>query len=296
MKSLLSREPSIVKAEQSSYYYAPNLPIDRDELRQIIRTIQNELSFNGYIAGEKLVDTIYKYCPTVALNTGTLTPICVRNSLAYLLRNRFSFKNGIISPSDNELGGVVELSKRFVRMHERFTIDELKEFYDALGSGIHWDTIMRGVVRLSDTDFIRRDLIAFDTKAIDTILEEQCHGDYIPLKDISLYLSFPAIGYPWNIYVLESYLYHTSKKFRLIHNSFSQSGVYGAMVRTDCVITDYRTLIINALSASDALNSTNAALLYIVNCGLQQRATYNGIDKAVQEAKLLQEKRALEKK
>ena len=155
---------------------------------------------------------------------------------------------------------------------------------------------MGEVVRLSDREFIRKDHITFDVEAIDAILDEQCHGDYMPMKDVSLYLSFPNIGYQWNAFVLSSYLYHTSKKFRFLFQSFSQSIVTGAMVRADSPITNYHEMIVDVLSHSDALRSPKVALQYIVSCGFQQRLAYNSIENAVQEAKLLREKQIKEEK
>ena len=295
MKYMLVTEPSVVRAEQGCYYYAPNLPVSTEELQQIIHIIQVEIDSVNFVVGTRLVDLIYEKCPEVALNTGMLTPLCVRNSLAYLLREHFSFKSAVISALDSELN-MTDVYAEYARERDCFTLDELKEFSEELSVGIYWEAIMGEVVRLSDREFIRKDHITFDIEAIDDILDEQCHGDYMPMKEVSLYLSFPNIGYQWNVFVLSSYLYHTSKKFRLLFQSFSQSSVTGAMVRMDSPITNYYEMIVDALSRSDALRSTKVALQYIVNCGFQQRLAYNDIEKAVQEAKLLREKQIKEEK
>lgn len=295
MKYMIVTEPSIVRAEQSCYYYAPNLPVSTDELQQIIRIIQEEIDTVSFVVGTRLVDLIYEKCPEVALNTEMLAPLCVRNSLAYLLRDRFSFKSAVISALDSELN-MTDVYAEFARERDHFTLDELKEFSEELNVCIYWEAVMGEVVRLSDREFIRKDHITFDVEAIDAILDEQCHGDYMPMKDVSLYLSFPNIGYQWNAFVLSSYLYHTSKKFRFLFQSFSQSIVTGAMVRADSPITNYHEMIVDVLSHSDALRSPKVALQYIVSCGFQQRLAYNSIENAVQEAKLLREKQIKEEK
>ena len=156
---------------------------------------------------------------------------------------------------------------------------------------IYWDFVLGEMVRISQSQFVRKDLIDFDVDAIDAILDGMCPKDYIPLKEINLFLNFPNIGYTWNSYVVESYLYSFSRKFKLIHASFSENTVCGAMVRLDSPISDYRSLIVNALSYSDSLSSDDKALQFIVDKGYQQKKSSKEIGSIIKEAKLIKEKR-----
>ena len=184
----------------------------------------------------------------------------------------------------------------FTRQHEVFSLEDIKEFSRELDAAINWDIVRRGAIRISETEFVRKDQIIFDVDVIDNVLDGMCPGEYIPLKNISLFLYFPAMGYQWNLYVLESYLYSRSKRFKLVHTSFSQNGVYGGMVRNDSSIGDYSELITEALSNSDSLSSTKSALNYLLNNGYQATLRYNGIEQVVQKAKLMKEKRETEEK
>ena len=156
---------------------------------------------------------------------------------------------------------------------------------------MHWDAVLGEMIRVSQNLFVRKDLIDFDVEKIDDVLDEMCPQDYIPLQELNLFLSFPHIGYAWNGYVIESYLSGYSRKFNLIRNSFSENGFFGAMVRKDSAITDYYSLIVDALSHSDALTSTAQALQFMVSQGYQQRKTYKDIEKALRDAKLRKEHR-----
>ena len=77
----------------------------------------------------------------------------------------------------------------------------------------------------------------------------------------------------------------------MLHSSFIKTGVYGAMVRKDADFQDYRALLVDVLSKSNALDSTKDALQYIVDKGYQQRRRYEGIETVIQEAKLVKEQR-----
>lgn len=107
---------------------------------------------------------------------------------------------------------------------------------------------------------------------------------------IGLFMHFPTICVQWNGYVLESYIYKYSKKFKLLHASFSASGVFGAVVRQDSGIENYQELIIDVLAHSSQWSEKNSALELLVEQGYQQRKRYADIEKIVHEAKLLREK------
>lgn len=295
MKTLLVLNKSIVNVAPESYFYAPNLPISSSEVQQLISVIQTELEYRSYITDVELMNLIQTKCPSIAINTEGFTTYGLRNCLGYILRDQFSFNGPIIS----QLGQVFSMSDvfaEFARNHEELSFEDLKSLSTDMNIGIYWDSVLEEMVRVSDQKLIRRDLIDFDVDLIDKVLDEMCPAQYIALKDVNLFLQFPNIGYAWNHFVLESYLFKNSRKFKLLHLSFGQNSVCGAMVRVDSAISDYRTLIVDALSKSDALGSVKAALQYIVECGYQQRRRYDGIEQLIKEAKLIKEKRENEEK
>ena len=290
MKALLVWDKSIVNVAPETYFYAPNLPVSASEIQQLISVIRTELEYRSHITDVELVDLIRGKCPSIAINTDSFTTYGLRNCLGYILRDYFSFNGPIISELGKELS-MSDVYAEFARNHEELSFEDLKRLSAEMDISIYWESILGEMVRVSDKKMIRRDLIDFDVDLIDNILEEMCPEQYMPLKDINLFLQFPNIGYAWNHYVLESYLFQNSQKFKLLHVSFGQNSVCGAMVRSDSPIADYRTLILDALSKSNALGSTKAALQFIVDRGYQQRRRYDGIEQLIQEAKLIKEQR-----
>jgi len=291
MKRLLSSNKSIVNIAAGTYFYAPNLPVNADEIEQLTSIIQAELNYRSYINTVDMMNLIHNKCPSIAINTREYTTYGLRNCLGYILKDKFTFKGSIISTVGNKIN-MSDMYAEFAKSHENLSFDDLKNFSNEIHAEIYWNSIIKEMVRVSDKKMVRRDLIKFDVDKVDAVLEEICPDAYMPLKDISFFLCFPNIGYQWNEYVLESYLFNESEKFKLIHNSFAQNGVYGAMVRIDSPITNYRTLIVDVLSSSDALDSnaldsTKSALQYIVKHGFQHKRQYEGIEQIIQEAKLM---------
>lgn len=295
MKQIIRLESSIVNVGRETYFYAPNLPVDEAEIQQLISIIQSELESRRYVTDSELMKIIQNKCPSIAVNTEEFTTHGLRNCLGYILRDRFTFNGSIISSRRTYLS-MGDVYIEFTRQHEVFSLEDIKEFSRELDAAINWDIVRRGAIRISETEFVRKDQIIFDVDVIDNVLDGMCPGEYIPLKNISLFLYFPAMGYQWNLYVLESYLYSRSKRFKLVHTSFSQNGVYGGMVRNDSSIGDYSELITEALSNSDSLSSTKSALNYLLNNGYQATLRYNGIEQVVRKAKLMKEKRETEEK
>ena len=294
MKTLLHQEKSIVWVAAETYFYALNLPVDETELHKISSLIQPEIDFHGYITHDNMMRLIKEKYPMIAMNLESLNIYCIRNSLGYLLGNQFTLKGPIFSALDSKLN-LSDVYSEFSKEHEILTLEELKNFAKELDIPLYLDSVLGEMIRISQTQFVRKDLINFDVDEIDNILEGMCPQDYIPLKEITLFLNFPNIGYAWNIYLVESYLYNFSRKFRLIHNSFSEINVYGAMVRADSAIFDYNSLIIDVLSHSDSLTEKKA-LQFIVDQGYQQRKAYKDIGNAIQEAKIIKEKRENQEK
>ena len=295
MKTLLVTTSSIVNVAAETYFYAPNLPVSADELAYLVSLIQEELNQHNYMTDVRLMQLIAEKCPSIAINTDGYTTYGLRNCLGYILRDQFAFSGPIITRKGQELS-VADVFKEFAKDHEVLSVEELSALSDEMSTVIYWDSVLSEMIRISATELVRKDQIEFDVESIDDILEGMCPGDYVPLSELNLFLHFPNVGYPWNSYLLESYLFSCSRKFRLLHSSFIKTGVYGAMVRKDANFPDYRSLLVDVLSKSNALGSTKAALQYIVDKGYQCRRRYEGIETVIRDAKLKKEQREKQEK
>lgn len=295
MKTILVTTASIVNVAAETYFYAPNLPVSTDELTHLSSLINEELSYHSHITDVRLMQLIAEKCPSIALNTDGYTTYGLRNCLGYILRDQFAFNGPIITLKGKELS-MADVFTEFAKDQEVLSVDELSTLSNEMNIAIYWDSILSEMLRVSATKLVRKDQIKFDIEAIDDILEGMCPGDYVPLPEVNLFLYFPNIGYPWNSYLLESYLFGFSRKFHLLHSSFIKTGVYGAMVRKDADFPDYRSLLVDVLSKSNALDSTKEALQYIVDKGYQQRRRYEGIETVIQEAKLVKKQREKQEK
>lgn len=192
------------------YFYAPNLPVSTKELDRISRRIREELQIYSHITDSRLVQLVNAVCPDIAANVGEYTTYGLRNCMKYLLRDRFTFNGPIITLRDKELNAA-DVFSEFAREHERLSVDELASLSEEMNLTIYWEPVLKEMVRISETELVRKDQISFDLDAIDKVLEELCPEEYLPIPEVKVFLRFPNVGYPWNSYLLESYLFGRSK-------------------------------------------------------------------------------------
>lgn len=117
-----------------------------------------------------------------------------------------------------------------------------------------------------------------------------CPGDIIPVQDIHLYLHFPPIEVPWNIYVLESYLHRGSKLFRIEQASVSQEKVCGIVVRNHAAISSYKDAVTQLLANSHDWQDEASAMDLVIARGCQATRLWSNFSEVAKAAVLLREK------
>ena len=283
IKAILVTTPGIVNVAPESYFFAANLPASDAEIQKIAELIHSTLLQRSYISDVELIHLIEKHCPSVIMNTSEYPTWGLRNVLAYILRDRFSFRGAIISGKGEEIS-MSEVFADFSKQNERMTLDDLRNFANELNTVIYWDSVYSETVRITQNEFIRKDQVNFEVERIDRVLEGLIPGPYLPIKEINLFLHFPAIGIKWNKFVLESYVANYSKAFRLLHASFSATDCCGAVVRKSSDISDYRSLIVDVLAKNPSWKTKKDALQLLVDYGYQQRRSFSDIENVMAEA------------
>ncbi len=287
IKHALVTNSSLAQVDFETYMYAPNFPASTSELQQLVGFMKTAIADKGFLVSKDIAEIIREKCPAIAINTEGYKDWAYRNVLKYLLQDNFEFGNSVVSEKGKKLE-MWQVYRSFCGDYEHLSIDELKQFSGEVGVQIYWEDVLSVMVRINNKELIRRDLIHFDVDAIDRVLDEICHEEYMTINQIGLFLHFPVVEYPWNSYLLESYL-TCSKKFELYHVCYSENGVYGVVVRKGSAFADYREVVIDMLARSNEWSDVNNALDLIVEKGYQARRRWTGFEKVVQEALLKRE-------
>ncbi len=282
IKHSLVLTEKMVNVASETYFYAPNLPINAEELNQVASLIHRQLQQKSFITDSELRELISQECPSVAINTENFLTWGLRNALAVLLGNQFSFNGAIIS----ERGEALNMSQAFLEFcqaRDNMTMDELKQFAKEMNTIIYWDSVYSEMIRVSKDEFVSKKQIEFDINAIDGVLNELVSGEYQSLQSFTLFLHFPVMSVRWNTFVLESYAAGYSKDFTLMHASYTATECCGAVVRRDSNITCFKDLITDVLMKSNNWHSKDDALALLVRKGYLQRKRYSEIDAVIQD-------------
>ena len=175
-----------------------------------------------------------------------------------LLQDKFSFIRNIISSIEHPIDSNSAIDS-FCKAHETTSLAELKAFCLECGSdSIRYKIAYNYYLRINYDTFVHKNAIEFDVNAIDETIEKFTQSSYVSFSDVVL-TSFPPSQYPWNIYLLESYLVSCSAKFTLAHERYNQDKVVGAIIKRTSHYDDYSSVITQILAESNInLNKTEA--------------------------------------
>lgn len=279
-----------VRNQKGEYFHADIIEFTDREITRIEQWISDSITQNEYISGKELTSLIDRYLPEIHERYTFLTELGLRDTIAYKLRGKFSFKSKIIS----KYGEYLNMDKVFAcfgKNHTPFSKKQLNALKDELGTTIYFDSLYRYAMRVSENEFVSRDYADFDISVTDNVIEQFCTGDFISLKDVTLFGGFPSCGYAWNSYLLEYYVMYFSEKFKLLHTSFNMNSSVGAIVKKNTVIETFDDVIVRALAESSTVLTTDDALNYLCESGLLARRSYSTIDNIVSRAKAYRAKK-----
>lgn len=265
-----------------------HFPLTVEDARKIGDMLDECFLSREYVMNDELLPLIQRNLPYIGENLSALSCGALFNILWYHLQKRFSFSKSLISPKGMQLDNKL-LFQSFVRDRERFTMSDLDAFAQELHVPVYWEDVYAGgAVRVSSDEFVNRSAILFDVDAIDRALEGICPGDLLPFAAVSdgMLLHLPSCGYAWNAYLLQSYVNGYSITFRMLCNSLSKTGAYGAMVRRSRKDLDnYPRLVEEVLSHACDWNTSGDALELLVKRGYQANRKLKGIEDIVGRAR-----------
>ena len=289
IKQALNFTPELVNVDRETYMYAPNLPVSPEELEKLKAAMRRKIEDEGFLVAQDLRQLLEANCPAAAIDTAGMKDFGLRNALCAILREDFTLNGAII----NVQGETMNLSRayrHFCQEHDRLTLEELKDFSNRLDQVIYWWDVLQEMVRISPTELVNRRLVRFDAEAVDAVLDGMVTGDYLPIQEISLYLHFPALDFPWNRYVLESYLIKGSARFHIAQAAITQTGVYGAVVRNAAKLEGYRDVVLDALARDESWKDEATLLELLVARGYQARRSFSDLPALLRDAEQLREK------
>lgn len=292
VKKFLDGVPGIIKAKDL-YFYGPNVTLSDTEKQRLRDALLEDMTQRQFIPNDRLREIMEESCPGVAIDMSSLDDALLRKVLAMLYPADFIEKAKGLFPAGHMKSGREQIQE-YCHAHTKLSTSDIKWFAKQRGIlGNICNYVMDEMVRVSPEEWIRRDHVHFRGKEahiIQKIGQQMGKKAYMPLEDFTLFLSFPDIGIPWNVYVLESFLYKNDAMlcpFSLVQANgwISDSGVYGAVVKKGYAIDSYDDVLIELLSHSPDWQTDEEALDLIVAHKLQVLRKIKQIGTIVKQAK-----------
>ncbi len=280
-----SNSAEFVRNQKGEYFHADIVRFTQPEIDSITELIQQAIDDKDYMGGKELTDAIEIKLPGIRERYPFLTWLGLRDVIAYKLRNVFSFKGKIISAYGQDLS-MSDVFAHFASSHDHFTLEQLNSLKRDLDTPIYFDSVYENSLRINKNEFVSREQEAFDVATTDAAIDRFCDGDYIALKEISFFGSFPDAGFPWNEFLLEHYAADFSMKYKLLHVGYTAGTTVGAIVKRSSRFENFDELISADLADSNIPLNRQSALQYLIDVGFLARKHFSGIDQILTKAKL----------
>ena len=270
-----------------SRFILETFDIAGDEIEWLSEWIKQELDNSDFIGSMDAVKALKsRYSDIVERNSG-FRDIGIRNAIAVLLGDDFDF-NGNLIVKKGKIISNENLFKDFCESRDAFTVDDIDLLANSLGVPALYDVIYGNSFRLNERDFVQS-VPKMDVDAIDDVIETFVRGkEYIPLKKIDFWGGFPIVSGNWNHFMLESFLWRCSKKFKLVHSNFSKTTFAGAIVRNN-IAMDFEDVLVHALSEENF--DADRAKKFLKEEGYLAREKCSNIDSLLEKSQQLRTSR-----
>lgn len=287
--SVLHRNnPEILGNSKTEYFHVKVAHVSNRERNILEAYCDKLLGSSRYITCNEIIENLpqidvdlYERCKD------RFTTLGLRRILTYYLRASFDVMTGIITRK-GETMVPKDVFIDFVKRHSTFTINDVQELAGYIGTVPYWDSVHSYAIRINSKEFVSDGMLDFDIDTIDNAIAFYC-DDYLPLAGIIDFMRFPSCGYPWNIYLLQEYVYRFSKRFKLLFLGFAKESASGVIVKKQLCYPDFESVIVDALSKTE-ITVKQDAMNYLCGRGFITDRRYKKVEELLKKAVVLRKK------
>ena len=280
---IIATDNRFLRNAKGEYFHVGIFEISENEIERIAEIIDGMIKQNEYAIWTDVWNEIQEKIPVFIENNLYLSWLGLRNALAQRFIGRFNFGGAVISlPKDRY--SMRDIYQLYAKHHTEFTMEDIYTLSKGLDTVIYFDALAEVSVRVSHDLFVSKDKIHFDIDAVDKAIGSFLSKDYIRIREIDSYLIFPNIGYEWNEYLLESFIYSYSKKYKVLNNGFSQNNVAGVVVKNTGPIQEFVDACAAVLADGPIALNKKDALNYLADVNVITRRSYRELDSAITKA------------
>lgn len=206
------------------------------------------------------------------------------------LKDRFILKGRILT-KDQSNTDIWELARNYCLGKDECLFTDLYNYVQSVNGTAYRSVAYKAaydqMVRVAENKFVADKHVLFDVKKIDELLSTFVKGAFIAVKGVASFALFPDCNYAWNHYILESFCYRFSEKFRLELQNFNEKNV-GLIVRKDSELSYVDILAKTAAGAGIELTIEQVGD-YLYNNGYTTKSRMSLLSEVIERARRILE-------
>lgn len=207
-----------------------------------------------------------------------------------VLKDRFILKGRILT-KDQSNTDIWELARSYCLGKDECLFTDLYNYVQSVNGTAYRPVAYKAaydqMVRVAENKFVADKHVLFDVKKIDELLSTFVKGAFIAVKGVASFALFPDCNYAWNHYILESFCYRFSEKFRLELQNFNEKNV-GLIVRKDSELSYVDILAKTAAGAGIELTIEQVGD-YLYNNGYTTKSRMSLLSEVIERARRILE-------
>ena len=286
IRLVCSRNEKFVSMGDEVYALADQIKISEKDIERARRCIENDIERNSFSMLNSInVDESESFNPGIS-------PYALKTLLFdKYLSGTYSRKRSLITKAGIKIR-MYDVMKDYCLEFEKITVEEIEAYEREVSGNFAYGlrAAFDSMVRIDKTTFVHRDLISFDVDTTDRALALYARNGICPIADIPSFTSFPYVeGYSWNVFLLDSFCAHYSKKYRSIGGP-AQKGIIGAIYPTEMKISSYSELLAQ-VAADSGLELTDSIIsnYFSKHKYLLRKSNINEVLAKAQEIRLKEE-------
>lgn len=276
----LSRSNSFIWSSPETFALLDKFVISDNEKEEILKYANSVCDTAGFVSIsdlplENIIEENYEISISAVYDEVYRT----------VLASHFQINGKIITRNDGETDALT-LTKAYCAEKDECLVSDLNEYVVSITGARGRQTALRAaydiMIRVSKEKFVSEKYVEFDTDAIDALIDEAIKGDFASVRSIVAFIMFPSCGQAWNHYVLESFCYRFSKKYRLEVINFNDKNA-GIIVKKDCTLSYNDMLAIAAANSKIELSEENVGR-YLCDNGYAAKSKMTILSEVINKA------------
>lgn len=207
-----------------------------------------------------------------------------------ILKDKYYLNGKILTTNQNGVD-ITALLEAYCQDRDECTVTEMMERAEELtgysNKQYSMVALYNKLVRTDADRFVSEEYVKFDVDRIDSLLEEIVGRGFASIREVSTFALFPTCGLNWNHYLLESYCYRFSRKYRLSVLNYNDKNA-GMIVSIDLPLS-YNEMLSEVAAAADIELTSETVGEYLFANGFAARRKYSSMPEIIERAKTIRE-------